>query len=181
MFFQRPFYMKSAPLIFFRLPRPLKFQRVKFVPLTCELFQVHLPPLPFNFFSLLSSDWSLALFKARFSTLKLSFNKISQKNKILTFKAKMNKLALSLLLLAVLCCSFLVSAKKDCLKKVYKCTAESRKGDACPTIYSPVCGHKPDIVCVTVPCNYVTYSNSCEACHIEDVESYTVGECTILG
>ena len=92
----------------------------------------------------------------------------------------MNKIALSLLLLGVLCCSFLVAAK-DCPKKVYECTPESREGDACPAIYSPVCGHKPDIVCITVPCNYVTYSNSCEACHIQEVKTYTLGECTILG
>jgi len=45
-------------------------------------------------------------------------------------------------------------------------------------IYEPVCGYKPDQMCITtVPCNYVTYSNACEACHDKDVASYTKGEC----
>ena len=88
----------------------------------------------------------------------------------------MNKLIL--VLLGVLACS-LVSAKK-CPQKVYQCTAASRVGDFCPEIYAPVCGYRPDIVCITTPCNLVTYANSCEACHDETVKSYTVGKCTKL-
>jgi len=63
------------------------------------------------------------------------------------------------------------------LTVIHHCTEESRNGDACPANIDPVCGFKPDIVCVTTPCNYITYGNACEACHDALVVSYTYGEC----
>ncbi|MFZ3100352.1 MAG: hypothetical protein WA103_03950 [Minisyncoccales bacterium] len=58
------------------------------------------------------------------------------------------------------------------------CAAESRKGDACNEIYSPVCA-TVQIQCIKVPCNPVrqTYPNSCEACHNQLVSGYMAGEC----
>ena len=62
-------------------------------------------------------------------------------------------------------------------KQVY-CTEESRQGDACITLYDPVCGWSdPEKVqCLKYPCAS-TYSNSCFACLDEDVEYWTAGEC----
>ena len=46
-------------------------------------------------------------------------------------------------------------------------------------IVDPVCGYKTGVDCVGIlgPCNYVTYSNACEACDAPDVLSYTQGAC----
>ncbi|MFZ3073897.1 MAG: hypothetical protein WA093_02075 [Minisyncoccales bacterium] len=59
------------------------------------------------------------------------------------------------------------------------CTAESRKGDVCNEIYSPVCA-TVQIQCVKAPCDPIrqTYPNSCEACHNQLVSGYIKGECT---
>ena len=82
------------------------------------------------------------------------------------------------LLLVIFCVSSLGFAKKIRGPKVTKCLARDRIGDLCPMIYEPVCGYKPNQMCITtVPCNYVTYSNACEACHDKEVASYTKGEC----
>jgi len=89
----------------------------------------------------------------------------------------MNKLTLTFLFFAVLCCSFLVSANK---KVVFECSPASREGDFCPMNYAPVCGQRPGIRCFTTPCTLVTYPNACAACHDHLVESYTQGECTVL-
>ena len=63
--------------------------------------------------------------------------------------------------------------------KVY-CTLESRIGDACITLYEPVCGYfNQEIKCVSSPCAQ-TYSNSCFACLDEKVEFYVNGECLLL-
>ena len=59
-----------------------------------------------------------------------------------------------------------------------QCTDPNRFNEMCMLVVSPVCGYKPDVVCVGLPCNYVTYSNSCEACRDPDVVSYTNGKCT---
>lgn len=80
-------------------------------------------------------------------------------------------------LLVLFCFASFSSAKGFHGPKATKCLPRDRKGDVCPMIYAPVCGHKPDIVCITTPCNYITYSNACEACHDADVKSYTQGEC----
>ena len=61
-----------------------------------------------------------------------------------------------------------------------QCTPDSRIGEFCLAVFSPVCGYRPDIVCTAndpITCNYVTYSNACEACHDPSVASYTTGEC----
>ncbi len=61
-----------------------------------------------------------------------------------------------------------------------QCTPESREGEFCSLVVQPVCGYKPDIVCADgfpTNCNYVTYSNACEACHDPSVASYTKGVC----
>ena len=62
----------------------------------------------------------------------------------------------------------------------YVCTAQDREGVYCPQVVDPVCGYKPDLVCPGDICNYQTYSNGCEACHDELVESYTQGKCQNL-
>jgi len=80
-------------------------------------------------------------------------------------------------LIALLCISSRAQAKSIRGPTGIKCDPKQREGDVCPQIYMPVCGFKPDIVCITTPCNYITYSNACEACHDLDVESYTVGAC----
>jgi len=61
--------------------------------------------------------------------------------------------------------------------QITKCSAESRNGGVCPAIEDPVCGYIPDFICVGLNCHYVTYSNSCEACHDIDVVGYIKGEC----
>ena len=61
-----------------------------------------------------------------------------------------------------------------------QCTPESRIGEFCYLVVMPVCGYRPDIVCTAndpITCNYVTYSNACEACHDPSVASYTKGAC----
>ncbi len=84
----------------------------------------------------------------------------------------------TLAVLLVLFCFSSFGFAKGCLgQKRTRCLAKDREGDVCPMIYDPVCGHKPDIVCVTTPCNYITYGNACEACHDPEVKSYTQGEC----
>jgi hypothetical protein len=83
-----------------------------------------------------------------------------------------------LMVLVSLCCSFLVSANSSFLSiKRYVCTPKDREGDICPLVVDPVCGYRPELVCITTPCNYVTYNNACEACHDEFVVSYTQGKC----
>ncbi len=58
------------------------------------------------------------------------------------------------------------------------CTPQSREGDVCITLYQPVCGwNDPEKVqCIRYPCAE-TYSNSCVACHNDNVLYYTEGEC----
>ena len=58
-----------------------------------------------------------------------------------------------------------------------QCTPESRQGELCSMIANPVCGYRPDAICVAIPCKYETYSNACEACHDPQVVSYTIGPC----
>ena len=81
------------------------------------------------------------------------------------------------LLFALLCLSIRIQAKGIRGTTGIPCDPKQREGDVCPQIYMPVCGFKPDLVCITTPCNFITYSNSCEACHDLDVASYTVGAC----
>ncbi len=59
-----------------------------------------------------------------------------------------------------------------------QCSPESRNGEVCPEIYSPVCGwfDSAKVQCIKYPCAS-TYSNSCEACHNENVKEYTSGTC----
>ena len=99
----------------------------------------------------------------------------------------MAKLTVSFMLLLVICGSFVLSSsakhawrKGEKKKVINTCQAADREGDMCPMIYSPVCGYRPGIACITTPCNHVTYSNACEACHDPLVQSYTAGECTQL-
>ena len=80
-------------------------------------------------------------------------------------------------LLVFFCFSTLGFAQGFLDQKATRCLDKDREGESCTMIYDPVCGHRPDIVCVTTPCIYITYSNACEACHDPDVESYTQGEC----
>ncbi|UMX47418.1 MAG: hypothetical protein L7H18_03125 [Candidatus Nealsonbacteria bacterium DGGOD1a] len=58
------------------------------------------------------------------------------------------------------------------------CTEESREGDVCNEIYSPVCA-TVRIQCVKAPCNPIqqTFSNACIACHNPLVSDYAMGEC----
>ncbi|NOR84989.1 hypothetical protein GQ473_02635 [archaeon] len=67
---------------------------------------------------------------------------------------------------------------EDISDRIFECTTEQRNVDACIEIYQPVCG-KVNVQCITTPCDPInqTYSNSCEACRNELVESYTLGEC----
>lgn len=60
---------------------------------------------------------------------------------------------------------------------VHVCTANQKKGIICTQIYDPVCAYKPNIRCITTPCNYITYPNACQACHDPNVYSYTKGAC----
>ena len=58
------------------------------------------------------------------------------------------------------------------------CTADERKADLCAEIFDPVCA-LVQIQCIKAPCNPVkqTFSNSCEACKNQLVQSYTAGAC----
>ncbi|MAG24025.1 hypothetical protein CMI47_00450 [Candidatus Pacearchaeota archaeon] len=57
------------------------------------------------------------------------------------------------------------------------CDEASREGDVCIALYEPVCGWAgEDINCLVWPCAS-TYGNSCEACHDENVDYWTSGEC----
>lgn len=95
----------------------------------------------------------------------------------------MPRLFVCLALLSIISCSFLASAKLRCrggakAPKKYVCQPEDRNQEICPTIALPVCGYRPDIMCITTPCNHVTYNNGCEACRDGTAESYTNGNCT---
>ncbi len=59
------------------------------------------------------------------------------------------------------------------------CSAESRKAEACITIYQPVCGYfNSSIQCIKAPCAG-TYSNSCVACMDGKVDYWISGECKV--
>ena len=62
--------------------------------------------------------------------------------------------------------------------KAINCESDQRKGMFCTMEYKPVCGwNDPEkIQCIRYPCAQ-TYSNSCQACHNENVAYYTEGEC----
>ncbi|MFH1248930.1 MAG: M23 family metallopeptidase [archaeon] len=61
------------------------------------------------------------------------------------------------------------------------CSEESRTADACPAIYSPVCGwFNSTIKCIKYPCA-ATYSNSCEACRDSKVAYWVGSECPPSG
>ena len=61
---------------------------------------------------------------------------------------------------------------------LFQCLAESRNGDACTTDADPVCGFRPHAICDnTGPCYFKTYENPCEACHDDEVVTYTYGAC----
>jgi len=85
---------------------------------------------------------------------------------------------LAIALTGVIFCSVLLlgGSSKTTLKE-YPCRPEERGNDICIEIYSPVCGYKPGIQCITTPCNHVTYPNSCFACSDPIVRSFTMGEC----
>jgi len=71
-------------------------------------------------------------------------------------------------------CEF--AACPDELEKNY-CTPESRKAEACATIYTPVCGwFSQNIQCFRYPCA-INAGNPCEACQNENVEFWTEGDC----
>jgi len=60
------------------------------------------------------------------------------------------------------------------------CLPQDREAVICSLVVAPVCGYRPDIVCSAndpITCNYVTYSNACEACRDPSVFSYTSGAC----
>lgn len=62
---------------------------------------------------------------------------------------------------------------------VVYCDPQSREGEFCTKVYSPVCGwFNKTIQCIKYPCAQ-NYGNSCEACHNPGVEYYTSGECPI--
>ena len=85
-----------------------------------------------------------------------------------------------LIVFVLVCCSLLTSADAAKInEKATKCLPKDRKQAFCREIYQPVCGYKPNIRCFTTPCNHVTYSNKCVACKDVNVESYTVGKCTL--
>ena len=58
-----------------------------------------------------------------------------------------------------------------------KCLPEQRSTHFCIALYEPVCA-AVNIQCITTPCNPIkkTFSNSCEACKNNLVESYTNGK-----
>ncbi len=58
-----------------------------------------------------------------------------------------------------------------------KCPAQGTVPEACPLYIDPVCGYRPDFVCILPSCQYQTYSNGCEACNDPLVVSYTQGPC----
>jgi len=62
--------------------------------------------------------------------------------------------------------------------QITQCSAEDRNADVCTADVTPVCGYMPDIVCVSSPCIYNTFTNPCEACKNPNVESYLEGACT---
>ncbi|HEY4493706.1 MAG TPA: hypothetical protein VJB98_03750 [Candidatus Paceibacterota bacterium] len=61
---------------------------------------------------------------------------------------------------------------------VVMCKPEQRNQDACIALYKPVCG-LVNVQCIKEPCPPLeqTFSNSCEACSNELVDSYTGGAC----
>jgi putative hemolysin len=63
-----------------------------------------------------------------------------------------------------------------------ECTIESRKGEFCSAQYEPVCGwfDGAKIQCIAYPCAQ-TFSNSCNACHNDNVAYWTTGECPNVG
>ena len=83
---------------------------------------------------------------------------------------------------ALFCFSSFGSAKrflggKDTQTGPTLCLPKDREGTLCPMVVDPVCGYKTDILCTLIPCNHITYSNACEACHDLGVVSYTQGAC----
>lgn len=70
------------------------------------------------------------------------------------------------------------SQKESMKEKKNFCTPESRQENACIEIYKPVCGwfNPEKIQCIKYPCAN-TYSNSCFACHNEEVSYWTEGQC----
>ncbi len=81
------------------------------------------------------------------------------------------------LLLVLFCFSSLAFSQDSSTSTITKCRHKDRLGKFCSLVVEPVCGYKPDIVCTGSPCNYITYSNACEACHDRQVASYTKGKC----
>lgn len=81
------------------------------------------------------------------------------------------------LLLVLFCFSSLAFSQSSSSSTITKCRPKDRLGTLCSLVVDPVCGYKPDIVCTGSPCNYITYSNACEACHDPQVASYTQGKC----
>jgi hypothetical protein len=70
---------------------------------------------------------------------------------------------------------------RDCpIVKNYCKPSDRRKNNACPTIYSPVCGwFNSSTECLVYPCA-ANYSNSCTACINPIVSYWTIGECPIV-
>jgi len=95
-------------------------------------------------------------------------------------------MSLSKIILAFVCFVALASAVPNTFHRpvlvdqVFICTPALRVGKVCVDIYEPVCGHRPDLRCFTTPCNHVTYSNECKACHDSNVVSYVKGECKVV-
>ena len=87
------------------------------------------------------------------------------------------KFTLATLLVILALASVCYSKNIRGCKSVTKCTDPFRLKEMCMPVVSPVCGYRPDLVCVTTPCKYITYTNSCEACRDPDVISYTDGPC----
>lgn len=58
------------------------------------------------------------------------------------------------------------------------CAETSRNVDVCAEIYQPVCA-EVQVECITTPCDPVkkTYSNSCEACKNNRVETFVADAC----
>lgn len=57
------------------------------------------------------------------------------------------------------------------------CTEQSRQGEFCTEQYHAVCGwFKSNVRCIKYPCAQ-TFSNECFACHNENVDYWTEGEC----
>jgi len=85
------------------------------------------------------------------------------------------------ILLVIFACFSQVSAQNiKGFLAAKRCTPKSRQGQMCVLVVQPVCGYRPHVVCAAndpITCNYVTYSNACEACHDSSVSSYTKGAC----